>query len=197
MTEDFKKKPIPKTSLAEKELDKLDKEFKEFDDQVKSLTLDQMNQAPKQDVEPQTKIAQSDIAHMKDIYLKPSRSIGSQEKFNEKYRADYNFAKEYVHFTAEHREIKGESIEMWTKPFAGMPAEYWQVPTNKPIWAPRYVAEQIKRATYHRLTMENKMTDGNSNYQYFGAIAVDTTVQRLDAIPVSQKKSIFMGANNF
>lgn len=197
MTEDFKKKPIPKSLLAEKELGRLEKEFDEFDTQVKSLTHDRMNEAPKLETEPQTKLAQSEIDKSKHIYLKPSRSIGSQEKFNEKYREQYIFAKEYVHFIAQHNEIKGEHIEIWTKPFAGMPAEFWQVPTNKPIWAPRYVAEQIKSAMYHTLTMENKITEGNSNYQYYGAIAVESTIQRLDAIPVSTRKSIFLGSNNF
>jgi len=31
------------------------------------------------------------------------------------------------------------------KPFPGMPAEEWAIPTNKPINGPRYVAEQIKK----------------------------------------------------
>lgn len=190
-------KPKVSNSLAEQELDKAEAQFKVFDENVRSLTLDRMNTAPKQEVEPQTKIAQSDLAKSRDIYLKPERSISSKEKFNEDYRSEYNFAKEYVQFIAENKEIIGEAIEVWTKPFAGMPAEFWKVPTNKPIWAPRYLAEQIKRASYHRLRMDNTIigTDGMGQYQ--GAMAVDSTIQRLDAIPVSGKRSIFMGAVNF
>lgn len=191
-------KPIPKTSLAEKELDKVESQFKEFDQQVKDLTQDRMNMAPKEDVEPQTKISQVDKDKMKQVYLKPSRTIGSKEKFNEKFRDLYNFDKEYVYFTAENKEIIGETIDLWSKPYPGCPAEYWNIPTNKPIWAPRYIAERIKGCKYHRLTMQQNIGTGSDGMgQYYGALAVDTTVQRLDAVPESTRKSIFMGTNSF
>ena len=187
----------PDGTLADKELEKAAQQFDAFEQNVKDLTLDRMNMAPKQEVEPQTKIAQSDLDKMRDIYLKPERSISSREKFNEAYRNDYNFAKEYVNFIAEHKELIGEAIEMWTKPFGGMPAEFWRIPTNKPIWAPRYVAEQIKKATYHRLKMEQNTVGADGMGQYYGSMAVDTTIARLDANPVTKKRSIFMGATNF
>ncbi len=195
---ELKSKPKSHSSLAEKELDKAEKQFEAFDNQVKEMTLDRMNAAPKQEIEPQTKIAISDIDKNNDTYLKPFRSIGSREKFNENYRKDYEFAKEYVNFIAENKEIIGETIEIWTKPYAGLPAEWWKVPCNKPLWGPRYLAEQIKKKCYHRLTMqENKTTGIDGMGQYYGSMAVDTTVQRLDAHPVSSKRSVFMGANNF
>lgn len=188
----------PEGSVVDQELVKAENQFKEFDNQIKDMTLDRMNMAPKVDQEPQTKLSQSEIAKSKDIYLKPFRSIGSREKFNEDYRKDYNFAMEYVHFTAENHEIIGEDIDIWTKPFAGMPAEWWKVPTNKPVWGPRHLAEQIKKCSYHRLTMKQHIgTGGDGMGQYYGAMAVDNTVQRLDAIPVSSRKSVFMGANSF
>ena len=33
--------------------------------------------------------------------------------------------------------------------------------------------------------------------QYYGSMVADTTLQRLDALPVSSKRSVFMGAANF
>ncbi len=199
MTEEviLKKKPKAQNSLAEKELDKAEQQFKEFDDNVKAMTLDRMNQTPKEDEEPVHKISQDEIEKSNDVYLKPYRSIGSKEKFNENFRKDFNFQKEYVRFIPENREIIGETIDVWTKPFPGMPAEYWKVPTGKPIWAPRYVAERIKACSYHRLVMQQSTTAADGMGQYYGTLAVDTTVQRLDALPVSTKKSIFMGANSF
>lgn len=183
---------------AEKELDKAQEQFQAFDQNVKDLTLDRMNAAPKLETEPQTKIAQVDRDKMRDIYLKPHRSINSKEKFNEDYRKDYEHDKEYVPFEAENKEIIGETIDMWTKPYAGMPAEWWQVPTNKPVWGPRYLAEQLKRCNYHRLTMQQTVSSGGDYAgQYYGAMAVNSTIQRLDARPVSTKKSFFMGKNNF
>jgi len=193
-------KPKVSNSLAERELDKAEKQFQAYDENIKEMTLDRMNQAPKPEVEPQTKLASSDIAKMKEVYLKPSKTIscGAKDKFNEDYRKQYEFDKEYVQFIAENFEIIGEDIELWTRPYGGMPAEYWKVPTNKPVWGPRYLAEQIKKCNYHRLKMQqNVVTETNGYGQMYGALAVDTTVQRLDARPVSTRKSVFMGASSF
>jgi hypothetical protein len=193
-------KPKPTSSLAEKELDKAQAQFEAFDKNIKEMTLDRMNHAPKQETEPQTKLASSEISKMKETYLKPKKSISCspKDRFNEDYRSQYNFDKEYVQFIAENKEIIGETIEIWTRPYGGMPAEFWEVPCNKPVWGPRYLAEQIKRCSYHRLIMQqNVLTSANSVGQMYGALAVDTTIQRLDATPVSSKKSIFMGANSF
>ncbi len=193
----MKEKPKAQSSLAEKELEKVEKQFEEFDANVKEMTMDRMNAAPKPETEPQTLMAQKDLAKTNDIYLKPIRSIGSKEKFNERFREEYNFFKEYVQFIAENNEIRGDGIEMWTKPYPGLPAENWKIPTNKPVWAPRYVAEQIKRKFYHRLVMQDTVTDSDGAGRYYGQMAVDTTIQRLDARPVSTRKSVFMGAVNF
>ncbi len=200
MTEEEKRSTgRPKmNSASEKELDKAEKQFEKYDSEIKSMTLDRMNMAPEKEIEPQTKLASSEIEKSKHIYIKPKRSIASREKFNEDYRKDYNFSKEYVHFIAENKEIIGESADFWTKPFAGMPAEEWCVPVNKPIWAPRYVAERIKACKHHRLVMRDIPTGGDhQGNQYYGAMAVDTIVQRLDAYPVSTKRSVFMGAESF
>ncbi len=198
MANELKEKPKVSNSLAEKELDKAEEQFKAFDENVKSLTLDRMNKAPKQESEPETKLSSRDLSKKPEIYLKPERAIGSREKFNEDYRAQYEFAKEYVQFIAYNKEITGETIDIWTKPFAGMACEWWKVPSNKPIWGPRYLAEQIKKCSYHRLIMQQNVSSGADGMgQYFGSMTVDTTVQRLDAEPVSSRKSVFMGAHNF
>src|ERR1700683_4613418 len=100
------RKPETHSSIAEKELDKVEKQLNAFEDGIKELTLDRMNAEPKQDVEPQTKIAQKDLDKHNDLYLKPHRSVSARDKFNEAYREEYNFAKEYVQFIAENLEIK-------------------------------------------------------------------------------------------
>lgn len=193
-----KTKPKVSNSLAEQELDKAQKQFDAYDENIKSLTKDRMDLAPREEVEPQTKLSQTEIAKSPQTYLKPERSISSREKFNEKFRSQYEFDKEYVHFTAEHKEIIGEAIEIWTKPYPGMPAEFWKVPSNKPVWGPRYLAEQIKRKFYHRLHMQQSQTYASDGIgQFYGAMAVDKIVQRLDAVPVSNRKSVFMGASGF
>jgi len=185
-------------SASEKELANVESQFEAFKENVESLTLDRMNQAPKQELEQQTKLTGREIDKKTDIYLKPHTSIGCQDKFNEAYRSEYNFQKEYVQFIAENKEIIGETIELWTRPFGGMPAEFWKVPVNKPVWGPRYLAEQIKRCYYHRLVMQQGTQAGSDHAgQYYGTMVADTTLQRLDALPVSSKRSVFMGAANF
>lgn len=177
-----------------KEIDKLQKQVDAFETQIKDLTLDRMNEAPLQEVEPQTKLSSKQIDKSKQIYLKPERTIADRQKFNENFREEYNFAKEYVQFIAEHKELIGEAIEVWTHPYGGIGAEYWKVPTNKPVWGPRYLAEQIRRKAYHRLRMEeSRMTGAEGGVTYYGQMVVDTKVQRLTAEPVSTKKSVFMG----
>ncbi|CAB4121546.1 hypothetical protein UFOVP1357_3 [uncultured Caudovirales phage] len=192
------KRPKMKTSEAEKELDRITEASKDFEQQIKEINLDVLQAAPKKEVEPQTKLAQSEIEKSDEVYLKPRRSIGAREKFNEKYREDYNFAIEYVKFIAENKECIGELIEMWTKPFAGMPCQEWAIPVNKPVWAPRHVAERLRSCTYRRLIMDEEKVVGNSRAgQMTGQLIVESTVNRLDANPVSSKKSIFMGSANF
>lgn len=190
-------KPPIKNSESAKELERVKEQFDQFDKEIKEMTLDRLNAAPMQDTEPVTKLSQKDIEKSRDIYLKPSRAIGSKEKFNERFKDEWLFSKEYVQFIPEHREIIGEVIELWTKPFPGVPAEYWEIPTGKPVWAPRYVAEQITKCKYHRLVMRTNVATGRDTLgTFFGSMAADTTVQRLDALPVSTRKSIFMGLTN-
>lgn len=185
-----------KNSKSQQELDKAAEQFEQFDASVKAMTMDRMNAAPKQDSEGVT-LSQKEISKSNDIYLKPHKSIGCREKFNEEYRDQYNFDKEYVQFIAYNKEITGETIDIWTRPYAGMPAEEWLVPCNKPIWGPRYLAEQIKRKVYHRLVMQDMPRETTGVGIMYGNMAVDTTIARLEAHPVSQRKSIFMGANSF
>lgn len=191
-------KPEVSDSLSKRELDRAEAQFDKFDKEIKSMTHDRMNEAPKEEKEMQTKLSQKEIANSKDVYLKPQRTINDNQKFNEKFRESYNFAKEFVHFIAENKEIIGESLEIWTHPYGGVGAEYWVVPVNKPVWGPRYLAEQIKRKYYHRLVMQdNKVSGADGMGHYYGTMAVDTTVQRLDAHPVSERKSVFMGSSSF
>ena len=185
-------------SDSQKDLEKAIKQVDAFDQSIKEMTLDRMNMAPKENVEQQTKLSSKEIEKSDDLYLKPIKKVTGSGKFNEKFRADYEYAKEYVHFVAENKELIGECIEKWTRPFAGQEAEFWNVPTNKPVWGPRYLAEEIKKCSYHRLVMQqNQITQVTGHGQFYGSMAADSIIQRLDAIPVSSRKSVFMGSKGF
>jgi hypothetical protein len=179
---------VKKPKIAQSETDKLQGQFDNFNDQVQSMTLDRMNQAPKIEQEQQTKLSSQQLAATKSHYLKPTRSINSKEKFNENYRQQYEEAREYVEFIAENREIIGEDIELWTKPFAGMPAEFWKVPVNKPVWGPKYLRDQLQRCYYHRMSMQNTSTGIDGMGQYYGTMVVDNIVNRIDAYTPNAKR---------
>lgn len=161
-------------------------------DESMSLHSDVSSEKPRTEMD--TRLSSREIANSKDIYLKPKRRINANnQKFNEKFREQYEFAKQYVKFIAEHKEIIGEKIEVWTRPYGGIPAEEWEVPTGKPVWGPRYLAEQIKRCHYRKLTMqEDVITSSDGMGKYTGALTVESEVQRLDAYPVQTKTSIFI-----
>lgn len=186
-----------KKSESQKEMDKLEKQFEAFEEGIKELTVDNMNRAPIQEVEPQTKMSQKDMEKSTETYLKPIKSISSHEKFNQKFLEKWNFAKEYVRFVCENREIIGEAIDLWTKPFPGVPAEEWKVPVNRPVWGPRHLAEQLRRKYYHRLIMEDRPTNSEGEVTYYGQMTAQKTIPRITCEPAIERKSIFMGANAF
>ncbi len=190
-------------SFGQKELDKAEKKFEEFQEEIKEVSSginNRMDLSKKKETEEQVPLSQNQINNAKDIYLKPKRSIGSREKFNEKFREAYIFDKELVCFIAEHKELIGEDITLWSKPYAGMPAEEWVIPTGKPVWGPRYVAEQLKRKYYNRLVMNERQVVGQDGTGTFtGQLVVEEQRQRLDARPVSKgsRSSVFLSAGGF
>ena len=179
-------------SEGQKELEKVEKQFDEYKSQVDSLLDARSPTAEKQELQ----ISQKDTENSKDVYLKPVRAIMSREKFNEKFREQYNRAKEYVHYIAINNEVLGETIEMWTKPFPGLPAEFWQIPVNKPVWMPRYVQEKLEHGcSYRRLKTEDKVVGNDGWGKYTGQIVIDTVIARLTAQPVTTRKNISLRYN--
>lgn len=181
-------------SFGSKELDRAQEKFESFQEEIKTLTQDKMNEAPKEETEPQTKMTAEQWKKADEIYLKPKRVMPPSanpkginagklmDVFNEKFRDQYNYDKTYVRFIAENNEIIGETIHTWTRPYPGIPAEEWEVPVNKPVWGPRYLAEQIKRKCYHVLSMNDHQVTGQDQVgSYTGGIVVKNTKQRLDA----------------
>ena len=191
------KRPELNSTSAEKELDKLAEQFNAYDENVKELSLKRMDLTKKPETEQQTKLSSQELRDQKIIWLKPTKSIGSAEKFNERFRPAYDYCKEFVKFIAENVECEGDVIEIWTKPYAGMPAEEWRIPVNVPVWGPRYVAEQIRRKYYHRLKSEETKITGKDGYgEYTGQLVVDTKISRIDAVPYVERNSIFMGGRS-
>jgi len=178
---------------GQRELEKVETQLDNFNDSMqeakeKSRTL------VSQETEPQTKIAQADMAKSDVIYLKPKRTFPSSEKFNEKFRDDYNYEREYVEFIAENNEIKGESIDFCIKKFPGVPVEEWVVPVNKPISAPRYVKERIQECGYTIFTTIDAPVGSETGVTYYGQMVAEQRRDRLIARDYVKKPRIFTGA---
>jgi hypothetical protein len=178
-----------------KDLEVASQNLDAFEDHVKSLTVDELNKAPVKDYQPETKLSTREVARTDGVYLKPDRSISCKEKFNETYRDEYNYRKEYVRFIAENREVGGE-VETWTRPFPGLPAEFWKVPTNKVVIGPRYLAERIAGCSYTRLSMdEGKTVGSDGSGTYYGQIVATNKIQRLNAMPAGSLNKSQMSSN--
>lgn len=174
-------------SEGQKELEKVSQQFDQYKNEIETI-LDNRNVKGQS---PEHEISQKDIEKSQEIYIKPNRVIMSKEKFNERYREQYNYAKEYVHYTVEHHECKGDSIEFWTKPFPGVAAEFWIVPSGKPVWIPRYVADKLEHGcTYRRLkTVDRPYSQDQMGTQYFGQLVQDEINYRISGRPVSTRKN--------
>lgn len=205
MTDKDKKSSLKLNHEGHKELEKAEEQFEKFENQVNEMTYDRMKLVPKPETEPQdaTKRAINEMDKYQDIYLKPISSVASKEPFNEKFRCMWEYDKQYVRVIFENIEIRGDTIEIWTKPYPGLPAQFWQVPVNKAVYAPRHLAEQVKRKFYHRLTMQEQAHDQNFTGShavgsFYGKIVVDNVIPRLDARKAeSDRKLIYMAAGNF
>lgn len=155
--------------------------------------------------EPQHRLSQNEISNMSKIYLKPYKIAPCRDKFNEKFRADWEFKKEIVCFIAQHNELKGEEIDIVTRPMGGIDGMHWKVPTNKPVYGPRYLAEQIKKKSYIRYVAQNPNQARNAQENIpIGHMGIDYTdmigaevVNRMDAFPVTNSKSVFLSEKTF
>ena len=144
----------PNISRSEQQLEKAAEKFDEFAQQVKSLSVDEKANLPSQETEPQTKLSKKEANSLDAPVIKPNRAIFSKEKFNEKMRSEYEVRSKLVKCIVENNEIIGERIEKWTKRWPGEPAHFWQIPVNKPIYLPKFLAEELQNCCYHRLVME-------------------------------------------
>lgn len=186
-------RPPKVNSDGQKELDKAQEKFDQFNDQVAGFNpLDA--KAPVAETEPQTKMSQREIRNAEVPYIKPIRSVArtnfkndridSRSYFDEKHRPLHDRDWEYVKCIVENNEIKGEDVEVWTAKWGCDPAHFWKVPVNKPVMIPRLLAEQLASCKYHRLRTEDRPVEQGQLGTITGALVVDQTVHRIDARPV-------------
>jgi hypothetical protein len=177
---------------GQKELDRIDGQINQFTESMHVAVQDGRTLAI-QESEPQTKKSQQELKKEGVIYLKPKRTVFSREKFNEKFRQQFNEKSTYVEFIAENKEVIGESIDFWTKPFPGIPAEEWIVPVNKTVSAPLYVKERIQDCGYTIFRTSDTPVQSEGGVVYYGQMVAEERKQRLDAREVSKSTRISVG----
>jgi hypothetical protein len=176
---------------GQKELDKVESQIDKFSDSV-SLASERNQNLPFKETEPQTKLSQAEINASSNIYLKPKRIFPSREKFNEKFRDEFNRQSQYVEFIAENHEVKGESIDLCIKKFPGMPVEEWIVPVNKNVSAPLYVKERIQQCGYTVFTTVDRSTGSEGGIVYYGQMVSEEVKSRLSVKEVVRKSRIYL-----
>lgn len=181
---------VEKPRVTAQGLKELDKVAEQLDSNVEKMASGDLP-AKNIETEQQTKISTREAQTCDAPYLKPERNFDCKAKFNEKYRAAWEHDRQYVRAIAENYEIVGESIAVWTKPYAGVPYEFWKVPVNKPIMIPRHLANQLASRKYIRYVMsENKVTSQDGYGTYTGAMEQKEYRSRLDARPISSNVTV-------
>lgn len=184
-------------SEGQKELDRVEDQFKNFNESVHEAKEESRKLVAKE-TEPHVKMSQEEMNRSDVIYLKPKRTFPSREKFNEKFRDEFNRQSEYVEFIAENREVKGESIDFCIKKFPGQSVEEWVVPVDKPVAAPRYVKERIQDCGYTVFTTANRdVTGREGGIEYYGQMVAEERRERLAARDYVRKPRIFTGSRSY
>lgn len=166
-------------------MEKEEEQFNEFHQTIKEF--DPLNmQAPQEEVEQQTKLSKRETKRSDAPTLSPIRTIARRNDdkaktyWDEKHAKAREFDRQYVKIIAENREIVNEMIELWTGKYGCDPLEFWNIPVNKPVYVPRYVADNINKAKYHVMVMEDKYTGGSKDtVQFVGAMVASKTRNRL------------------
>jgi len=153
-------KPKLSSGQARKEVDRLETEFQEKAKQMSSMTQDEIATAPVKETESKVEMSKKEIIQFDAPMIKPSHKIHGIGKPKAEQEGLRKKAWEYVKVVAENLEVHGETIEFWHKPpYSGEPCCFWQVPVNKPVYVPRFVADHLSTRCYHRLVMQEKTTN--------------------------------------
>lgn len=184
-------KPRLSSREANIELEKVEKqfaesEFNETQHKMANLTMDERQNIPVQESDPQTKLSKKQLADMGYIIVKPKKRLGSSQKPEPRWQKEREHAWQLVKAILENKESPGEVIEMWTHPFKGDSYDFWELPTNKPVLIPRHLANDVAASNYIQYKMEEdkkNVVDENGETMYVGKKVTTTRKPRLTAQP--------------
>lgn len=150
---------------GQKELAKVDEAFEKVTEAIASCdSLDP--KVPVEQVDPYTKLSKRQMALADAQYVTPVKIVNRVEGgkhnaknyFNEAHRPLYKKDWEWIKVVIENKESIGHPVEKWTAEWGCDPAMFWIIPTNRPVYIPRFVARSIKKCRYIQRTMESDET---------------------------------------
>lgn len=171
---------------AKKDLTGINVHMDALQDQLDITTVDAINasNAPKKEVEPQTLLSKRQVEKYDAPYIKPTIAESPNGKKKSSQDAMREKAWKYVKVIVENNEVKGERVDFWLKAeISGECCNYWQVPTNRPVYLPFHVAEHLSNRTYHKLKMVAQNVElgkGEIHSSPNGVLVADQTVNRID-----------------
>lgn len=126
--------------------------------EMNSLTVDEINQTPSQDPEPQIKLSKKEIAKMEGVlYIEPKRTLPAVGTLPESQKKIREHDWEYVKGIFENLEINGEPIKFWYVKYAGDRDCLWEIPCNVPVYVPRMIAKHLEEGMkYHKFDFLQK-----------------------------------------
>ena len=174
---------------AEKNFLKFQKEINEFN------PLD--HKAPLEEVDPYTKLSKREMALADAEYLTPIKEMArprvakygdaGQVHYNDKHDKLREQGWKYIKVVFENKEATGQRIEMWTGEWGCEPGYLWSIPVNKPVWAPLFLAKQVKGCKYHEISMRDPFEEDprqasrpTQTIELVQKMTVEKVKQRLD-----------------
>lgn len=179
------------SGMIQQEKERIDDQVTDFQQKnLESTSMDAVAAAPIKETAAQTQISAKQIEKTDAPWIKPSRSYspGKGEKRIPQLEAEIARGKEYIKCIAENAECLGARLEFWLKKYPGEPCHFWEIPVNRPVYLPRYVAEHISTRWYSRIKMsEGAIYDvGSADGGLLNHMQVTERVRRLDCRPVAE-----------
>ena len=141
-----------------KKEEKIIKDVAKISEDMNLLTIDKIEDTPDKEPEIQTKLTHREMADELGVrYIEPKRKLGILGELPsnlEKQRArDW----EYVKGIYENIDCIGEAVEFWYVLYPGDPDCLWSIPSNVPVFVPRFIAKHLEDVQkYHRFDYKNK-----------------------------------------
>lgn len=138
-----------------KDLENIAKKTAELTEEMSQLTVDKINEiAPEPTLDELKLTAKQKASDEGVIFVEPKRKFKGLGKLPEKLKREHARAWEYVKGIYENYVVNNEPVRFWHNgDFPGDPDCLWEIPSNKPVYVPRFIAKHLEECQkYHQFT---------------------------------------------